>query len=382
VTRRIVVDENVPLAREAFKDAGEVVLVPGRGLDREVLARADALVVRSVTRVNAQLLSGTPVRFVGTCTIGTDHLDIPWLESAGIAWTSAPGCNARSVAEFVFASLCRLHLSRRLDLSGAPRIGIVGCGHTGSALEKIVRALGLAVLRCDPPRQEREGKGAFLPLEELLRESDVVSLHVPLVREGEHLTRHLIGRREISLLRPGAVLVNASRGPVVDAAALLEALTFGQNLSTVLDVFDPEPAFPTALSAKVGQLSPHVAGYSLEGKIEGTRLVRAALGRLWRLPDWVPPTLPELPISLLAPMSEASAWDRLAALVLAVHDPCRDDASMRALAELPDRERGAGFDRLRREYPVRREWASARLETSGLPDEFLKLVCAAGFPTA
>lgn len=117
MTRRVVVDENVPLAREAFGDAGDVVLVPGRGLDREVLARADALVVRSVTRVDARLLAGTPVRFVGTCTIGTDHLDIPWLESAGITWTSAPGCNARSVAEFVFASLCRLHLARRLDLS-------------------------------------------------------------------------------------------------------------------------------------------------------------------------------------------------------------------------------------------------------------------------
>ena len=380
MTRRVVVDENVPLAREAFGDAGDVVLVPGRGLDREVLARADALVVRSVTRVDARLLSGTPVRFVGTCTIGTDHLDIPWLESNGIVWTSAPGCNARSVAEFVLASLCRLHLAHRLDLSNAPRIGIVGSGNTGSALETVARALGLTVLRCDPPRQECEG-GDFVPLEELLRASDVVSLHVPLVREGEHPTRHLIGRRELSLLKPGAVLVNASRGPVVDAAALLEAITFGQDLSTVLDVFDPEPAFPTALAAKVGQLSPHVAGYSLEGKTEGTRRIREALGRLWQLPDWTPPALPELPVPIAA-APDASAWDCFATLVLSVYDPARDDASMRALLGLSDRERAAGFDRLRREYPVRREWASARLNGQNLSDDFLKLARMAGFPTA
>jgi erythronate-4-phosphate dehydrogenase len=353
--RRIVVDENVPMAQEAFGPLGLVELVPGRSIPASLLREADALVVRSITRVDAALLEGSRVRAVGTCTIGTDHLDIPWLEAQGIRWSAAPGCNARSVGEHVVAALCHLHRIGRIDLARPLSLGIVGLGNTGSALAGIASALGWAVRACDPPRAAREG-GDFRSLEELVQTCDVLSLHVPLIRSGAHPTWRLADLALLSRLRPGAVLVNAARGPVLDPDVLLDLRRTRPDLSIVLDVFDPEPAFPPEMPEAADLLSPHVAGYSLEGKIEGTRRIRNWLGRLWDAPGWVPG--PTSPLSLELPESADSEWDRFAAMVLAVHDPRRDDAAMRELATLPGPERGKGFDRLRKEYPVRREWGS------------------------
>lgn len=373
---RIVVDENVPMAQEAFGSLGVVELVAGRSIPPSLLRQADALVVRSITRVGGALLEGSRVKAVGTCTIGTDHLDIPWLEAQGIAWSAAPGCNARSVGEHVVASLCHFHRAARLDLSKPLTIGIVGLGKTGSALAGIARALGWTVLACDPPRARREGPAGFLALEAVVAACDVLSFHVPLIRTGPHPTVGMAGLDLLSGLKPGAVLVNAARGPVLDPQVLLALREARPDLSLVLDVFDPEPAFPPEMAEVADLLSPHVAGYSLEGKIEGTRRIRNWLGRRWGACDWDPGVVD--PQRLAFPDGTGNAWDDLAAMVLAVHDPLRDDAAMRALASLPAGERGLGFDRLRKEYPVRREWGSVVWEGAGKPSA-RRLAVAAGF---
>lgn len=353
---RIVVDENVPMAQAAFGSLGIVELVAGRSIPPTLLREADALVVRSITKVDASLLEGSRIQAVGTCTIGTDHLDKTWLEAQGIAWSAAPGCNARSVGEHVVSSLCHFHRVGRLDLSRPLTIGIVGLGNTGSALAGIARSLGWTVLACDPPRAQREGAEGFLPLEAVVEACDVLSFHVPLIRSGEHPTFRMAGLDLLSRLRPGAVLVNAARGPVLDPQVLVALRGLRPDLSLALDVFDPEPVFPAELTEVADLLSPHVAGYSLEGKIEGTRRIRNWLGRLWGTSDWDPGVVD--PRRLELPTGTGNDWEDLVSMVLAVHDPLGDDAAMRKLSVLSASERGLGFDRLRKEYPVRREWGS------------------------
>jgi len=377
--RRIVVDENVPMAQEAFGTLGFVELVPGRSIPPSLLREADALVVRSITKVDAALLEGSRIRAVGTCTIGTDHLDKAWLEARHIAWSAAPGCNARSVGEHVLASLCHFHRLGRLDISKPLTVGIVGLGNTGSALAGIARSLGWIVLACDPPRAAREGSEGFQPLASLVEACDVLSFHVPLDRGGEHPTVRLAGLAELMRLKPGATLVNAARGPVLDPADLAALRAARPDLCIALDVFDPEPAFPSEMTAVADLLSPHVAGYSLEGKIEGTRRIRDWLGGLWGEAAWEGGAVPHLRMPW--PESSEDPWEMLARLVLAVHDPSADDEAMRGLSSLSATERGLGFDRLRKEYPVRREWRGIHWQgvPSALPETVLAKARAAGF---
>lgn len=354
---RIVVDENIPFGTEAFSRAGDVVRLAGRAIRPEHLADASALIVRSVTKVDASLLEGSPVRFVGTCTIGTDHLDIPWLESRGIAWCSAPGCNARSVAEYVVAAICWAHRRRVLDPARRPRVGVVGVGRVGRAVADLLESLGLEVLRNDPPRAEAEGGDGFVGLEELLERCAVVCAHLPLTRSGPHPTAGLLDWNRLRLLPRGALFLNAGRGPTSPTEGLRRILTERSDVSLVLDVWDPEPAVPPDLLRGIGLGTPHVAGYSFEGKVEGTRMVQERLASLWGLPAWEIPVLEPDPVDLPQAVAIGTEpGDALSELVLAACGIEDDFRRMREIAMLPERERGEAFDRLRREYPVRREF--------------------------
>lgn len=212
---RILADENIPVVDAFFADQGSIRRLPGRAIDRAALAEVDVLLVRSVTEVSRAALAGSPVRFVGTCTIGTDHLDLDYFAEAGIAWSSAPGCNARGVVDYVLGCLLAMAEVRGADLAERT-YGVVGAGQVGGRLVEVLRGLGWKVLVCDPPRQAREPDGEFVSLERLLAEADVISLHTPLNRDGEHPTRHLLDEPRLAALRPGTWLVNASRGAVVD----------------------------------------------------------------------------------------------------------------------------------------------------------------------
>lgn len=350
---KILVDENMPYARDLFSRLGEVKAVPGRPIPVAELADADALMVRSVTKVNDGLLQGTGIKFVGTATAGTDHVDEAFLQQAGIAFSAAPGCNAIAVVEYVFSSL--LMLAERDGFALQDRtVGIVGVGNVGGRLQARLEAFGVRTLLCDPPRADRGDDGDFRSLDELVREADVLTFHTPLFKEGLYKTLHLADDALLSRLQPGTILINACRGPVVDNAALLQRLQAGQALSVVLDVWEPEPDLNVDLLNLVDIGTAHIAGYTLEGKARGTTQVFEAfsdfLGKRQQVAlDTLLPAPEFGRITLHGPLDQST----LKRLVHLVYDVRRDDALLRKVAGTPGE-----FDKLRKNYLERREWSS------------------------
>lgn len=362
---RLVADENIPLLDEFFAGFGEICRLPGRAIDRAAVAAADILLVRSVTKVDRALLERSPVKFVGTCTIGTDHLDLDYFQQAVIAWASAPGCNARGVVDYVLGSLLVLAEEQGVDLASRT-YGIVGAGQVGGRLLKVLRGLGWRVLVCDPPRQSAEG-GDFVGLEQLIAECDVISLHTPLDRDGAHPTHHLFDAARLAQLKTGAWLINASRGAVVNNAALRELLGQREDLQVVLDVWEGEPQVDVALAGLCRIATPHIAGYSLDGKLRGTAQIYQALCRHMGCAETQPldalmpaPWLSELTLSGAAD----PAW-ALATLCRAVYDPRRDDADFRRSLQGDESNRRLAFDGLRKHYPMRREIDGLQVAVQG-----------------
>ncbi|MBF7730809.1 4-phosphoerythronate dehydrogenase PdxB [Pseudomonas sp. N040] len=357
----IVADENIPLLDEFFAAFGEIRRYPGRAIDAAAVREADVLLVRSVTRVDRQLLAGSNVRFVGTCTIGTDHLDLGFFAAAGIAWASAPGCNARGVVDYVLGSVLALAEAQGVD-PACRRYGIVGAGQVGSRLVAVLRGLGWSVQVCDPPRQAAEG-GDFVSLERILADCDVISLHTPLTRE----TRHLVGACELSRMRPGSWLINASRGAVLDNPALRQALQDGAELQVVLDVWEGEPLVDAALAQLCRIATPHIAGYSLDGKLRGTAQIYQAFCAWQQTPPTVDlqGLLPRQPLAeITLDATAAVAW-ALPLVCRAVYDPRRDDADFRRSLAGGEQARRAAFDQLRKAYPLRREIDGLRVRLQG-----------------
>ncbi|NWC64025.1 4-phosphoerythronate dehydrogenase PdxB [Cedecea sp. P7760] len=350
---KILVDENMPYARELFSRLGEVTAVPGRPIPVEALTDADALMVRSVTKVNAELLAGKGIKFVGTATAGTDHVDEAYLQSAGVAFSAAPGCNAIAVVEYVFSSLLMLAERDGFELKDRT-VGIVGVGNVGSRLQARLEAWGVRTLLCDPPRADRGDEGDFVALEALVQDADIITFHTPLFKSGDYKTLHLADEALISRLKPGAILINACRGPVVDNAALLKCLKAGQELSVVLDVWEPEPDLNVELLGKVDIGTSHIAGYTLEGKARGTTQVFEAfsdfIGQSQQVAlDSLLPAPEFGRITLAGPLDQPT----LKRLVHLVYDVRRDDAPLRKVAGQPGE-----FDKLRKNYLERREWSS------------------------
>lgn len=361
----IVADENIPLLDAFFQGFGEIRRVPGRSIDRATVEQADVLLVRSVTNVNRALLEGSKVRFVGTCTIGTDHLDLDYFQRAGIQWSSAPGCNARGVVDYVLGSLQTLAEIEGADLNQRT-YGVVGAGEVGGRLVKVLKGLGWNVLVCDPPRQIAED-GDYVSLEQIIEQCDVISLHTPLTKSGNGSTWHLFDRERLNRLKPGAWLINASRGPVVDNAALRDVLLSREDLQAVLDVWEGEPEVDVDLVDLCVLATPHIAGYSLDGKQRGTaQIYQAFCAHLGQAPaielsDLLPPPwLAEVHLNA----STDPAW-ALATLCRSVYDPRRDDADFRrSLVGTVDEQRKA-FDLLRKHYPERREIDGLKVRIHG-----------------
>ncbi|OLS62955.1 4-phosphoerythronate dehydrogenase PdxB [Pseudomonas putida] len=372
----IVADENIPLLDAFFAGFGEIRRYPGRAIDADCVRDADVLLVRSVTKVDRALLEGSQVRFVGTCTIGTDHLDLGYFAEAGIHWSSAPGCNARGVVDYVLGSLLTLAELDGADLSQRT-YGVVGAGQVGGRLVQVLRGLGWKVLVCDPPRQAAEG-GDYVGLEQILAECDVISLHTPLTRTGEQPTWHLLDGERLARLRPGAWLINAARGPVIDNPALRELLLAREDVLAVLDVWEEEPLVDVELADLCVIATPHIAGYSLDGKQRGTAQIYQAYC-VWRgeaeqvqLADLLPkPWLARVELQA----ETDPAW-ALATLCRAVYDPRRDDADLRrSLGDDPAAQKVA-FDLLRKGYPVRREIEGLKVKAEG--EEVRRIAAALG----
>jgi erythronate-4-phosphate dehydrogenase len=363
---KIIVDENIPFGREAFGRLGEVVTMHGRKINIATVRDADLLVIRSITKVNRELLDGSRVRFVGTCTIGTDHVDETYLRERGIAFASAPGCNANSVAEYIVCALLVLAKRGGYRLEGRI-IGIVGIGNVGSKVVAKCEALGMRVLQNDPPLARLfPCEKRFLPLEALM-DADFITLHVPLTKTGEDKTWHVADAAFLNRMKPGAVLLNTCRGAVLDNAAASSKLK-AQNSKLVLDVWEGEPNISPELVVEAALGTPHIAGYSYDGKVNGTTMVyQAACKAIGAAADWdARPMLPPSSHATLAlDASGRDDEDVLREAALTVYDIEADDRRLRTIAGLPAGERGAYFDRLRKEYPQRREFQNSTLTLRG-----------------
>ena len=371
---KIVCDNKIPFLRGVFEPWAEVVYLPGAETTPAVVRDADAVVTRTRTRCDAALLAGSSVRVVASATIGYDHIDTAWCEAHGILWRNAPGCNSRSVEQYVAAALCTLARRHGLRLD-ALTLGVVGVGNVGSKVAEAAALLGMRVLLCDPPRARAEGAEGFVDLDTLVAQSDIVTLHVPLSREGEDATWHLFDEARLAAMRPDQFLINSSRGPVVDGAALRAALQAKALRGAVLDVWEGEPEPDRALMALLDIATPHIAGYSADGKANGTQMSVRTVAAVLGLPltDWRPAGIPA-PAQPLAFTLDAAGKDRqevLSEAILYAYDILADDRALRAH---PER-----FEQLRGDYPVRREPTAFTLRLQGGDPALADALAALGF---
>ena len=337
---KIIVDNKIPFIKEAVqKIAEEVVFVPGKDFTPNLVKEADALIIRTRTHCDRALLEGSKVKFIATATIGYDHIDTEYCRQAGIEWTNAPGCNAASVAQYIQSALLVWKRARQKELSTLT-IGIVGVGNVGSKIAKVAEGFGMRGLLNDLPRAEKEGAEAFSSLEKLAEECDIITFHVPLHREGRFKTFHLADAAFFRSLKRKPLIINTSRGEVICTEALLKALDEGLISDAIIDVWEHEPEINLELLGKVLIGTPHIAGYSADGKANATRMSLDAICRYFHLQ-------PEYRIEAPAPESSVIHASNREDALLQMYNPQEDCARLR---EHPEQ-----FETLRGDYPLRRE---------------------------
>jgi erythronate-4-phosphate dehydrogenase len=352
---KIVADADIPFLKGVLEDVAQVDYLPGRGIRTKDLVDADAMIIRSRTQCDKSLLNGTPVKFIATATIGYDHIDAEYCGSRGIEWTNAPGCNSSSVEQYMLSVLLSVAGHHKLRLEDIT-IGIIGVGHVGSKVERICRAMGMKVLLNDPPRERMEGPDGFVSLETIRQEANIITLHVPLNRSGEDKTLHLADGGFFDGLKRKPIIINSSRGKVVDGNALKDALATGRVRAAVLDVWEGEPDPDLELMYMADLATPHIAGYSVDGKANGTAMSVQALSRFFGLglDDWQPDGLPLPRIdNLIVDGSRFDLQDLLVVLARRAYDVLRDDDVLR--------KNPRKFEYLRVAYPVRREPSAIRV---------------------
>ena len=378
---KIVCAETVLLGDVAFSHAGETVALPDREICREDLIDADALIIRSKTKATEELLHGTSVKFIGTATAGTDHIDADWLQRQGIYWCAAPGCNANSVSEYLVAGL--LTLARRHSFNLANKtIGVIGCGNVGSRVVHKCAALGMNVLRNDPPLAATTTDPDFYPLEHLLAESDIVTMHVPLVRHKPWPTERMADWIFFEQMKPGALFINAARGSVCDYDAYLDAKNSGAVFQSIIDVWTPEPAFRTDVVKITDLASPHIAGHSYEGKLNGTIACYNELCNFFEIAkDWnVAATLPDPEVPLIALDCRGRDDEEvLNEIISQIYNIEEDDRLIRETAVHCEIDRARGFDALRKNYRMRREFMNTELQLAHASQTLLRKCAALGF---
>lgn len=335
---KVVIDNKIPYIREAMEAlADEVVYLPGKEITASVVRDADALITRTRTQCNRQLLEGSKVRFIGTATIGFDHIDTEYCREAGITWSNCPGCNAGAVEQYLHSVLLLLQQEKHVELKDAC-LGIVGVGHVGSHILSLAERLGMRILLNDPPRADR-GEEGFVSLETLARECDIITFHTPLERNGEYRTFHLADRAFFHSLRKKPYIINTSRGEVVETEAILEALDKGLIGGAVLDVWENEPHINLELLDKLFIGTPHIAGYSADGKANATRMVLEAFCRFFGK---------EMNFHIAAPEQPHREYDSDERVrQLQMYNPHDDCDMLRAHPEL--------FEQLRGDYVLRKE---------------------------
>ncbi len=369
---KVVVDNKIPFTDQFNHRDFEFRYLPGGSISPADIKDADAMIIRTRTKCNHQLLANSSVKFIASATIGFDHIDTEYCRTAGITWTNAPGCNSGSVMQYVAASLCHISLTEQINLKGS-RLGIIGVGNVGSKVASFARAAGMIPLLNDPPRERNEG-GDFISLEHIASEADFITIHAPLNSEGPDPTYHLINNRFLNNLRKKPVLINSARGEIVETNALISAVKSRKVSASVNDCWEYEPDISRELLDKSVLATPHIAGYSKDGKAEGTAMSINALMRFFGYGDirWFPAEVPvpTEPVIDLTGVSEPE--EALKSAILHTYPIKKDDLELR--------EDPAIFEKLRGDYPVRREFGAYRI-TGVESQEISEILIKAGFRT-
>lgn len=377
---KIVVDSAIPFIDKTFGSFGELVKLESKAIDNLAVHDADAVIVRSETKVDKKLLTGSKVQFVGTATIGTDHVDTDFLKNNHIAFASAPGSNSNAVVQYVFAALFTLAKRKRFLLK-EKTLGVVGVGNIGSKIVRVGEALGMNVLQNDPPLERETHNPEFAPLDGL-KDSDFITIHVPFTRTGQDPTFHLFDERRLSLMKRGSLLINSSRGAVVDNNALKDNLSRGLISNAVLDVWENEPKIDVDLLSLCAIGTPHIAGYSIDGKVNATKMILQAFCEYFGLSSSVDfsslISAPENPILDFGDLG-SDAESILAGAISHCYDIEKDDAALRKVMSVDSNERETFFKRLRSSYDFRHEFSNYTAKIKGDDEAMKEILTSFGF---
>lgn len=338
---KIVIDDKIPYIKETIsKLTNRAVYIPGNMIGNDDIRDADALIIRTRTHCDARLLKGSNVKFVATATIGYDHIDTNFMEQAGIKWINCPGCNASSVAQYIDAVLTLIKTEKHIDIQ-KQTIGIVGCGHVGKKVVEVAKRKGMNILICDPPRSDAEGEKGFVSMEQIAKEADIITFHVPLTKEGRYPTYHLANETLFDNLSKRPIIINSSRGAVVDNEALLYAINYNKVKDAVIDTWENEPNINKELLKRVWIGTPHIAGYSADGKTNADNMVISALCEFFSLPKQPAICPPEIPNADLCPKNKDER-------TLFLYNPIPESNKLKLEPEK--------FEWFRNNYPLRREY--------------------------
>ena len=371
---KIVADNKIPFLKGVIEPYAEVVYLPGAKIAKADLLDADGLIVRTRTKCKRELIEGTSLKFIATATIGFDHIDGSYCDSKGITWTNAAGCNSSSVAQYIASTVLNLAAEKKFSLSNMT-IGIVGVGNVGSKVAKFAKAAGMKVLLNDPPRARKESAASFVSLEKILSDSDIITFHVPLTMDGPDKTFHMADEIFFSAMKRCSFFINSSRGEVVNTEALKKLLRNRSGISAILDVWENEPNIDLDLLGLAKFATPHIAGYSTDGKANGTAMSVQALARFFgirELENWYPPDVPEPAETVIGIDCGGKSKEQiLLEAVKFTYDVKGDDQRLRSA---PER-----FEKLREEYPLRREFPVYKIKLANDRGDFAGVLAEMGF---
>lgn len=370
---KIVADHKIPFLKGALEGVAELVYLPGDAIGADDVSQADALIVRTRTRCDRALLEGSKVRFIASATIGFDHIDTTYCDANHISWTNAPGCNANSVKQYMASALTFIirETGKRLD---GLTIGIIGAGHVGSRIHAMASSLGMGTLVNDPPRERKEGPQHFVSLDEILDKADIITMHTPLNKEGIDKTLYLADEDFFKRMKKGAWFINTSRGEVANTEALLQALHGNHLHGAIIDVWENEPHISDALLQKAAITTPHIAGYSADGKANGTTMSVRAVSRHFKLglDDWAPASMPETDHMVFRVDCQAMSCEQLVARLSSHTYDIKADSDK--LKHSPHT-----FEKQREDYPIRREPEAHQLELLHAKPSHEEIAKALGF---
>lgn len=370
---KIIADDKIPFLKNVLEPFIDVEYYPGNKIDSSIVRDADALIIRTRTKCNADLLDGSSVKLITTATIGFDHIDTTYCKAKGIKWTNAPGCNSGSVMQYIAAALVFWAKQNNIVL-GDRTIGVVGVGNVGSKVARLAEGLGMRVLLNDPPRERVSGACGFVSLKGILRDADIITTHVPLNIQGPDRTFHLVDKDFLSKLNPGTLLINTSRGEVVNTDAILKGFSSKQPENYIFDVWENEPDINLELLENAFLASPHIAGYSADGKANGTAMSVQAISKFFGLgiDDWEPDCVPSPTDEKIELDAQGRSFQDIATeVILKTYPIMRDNEALK--------NRVTDFEKLRGDYPIRREFAAYTIKASNMPDDYRQRFMRLGF---